>query len=410
MASVQVSLALDLGTTTLAGALLASDGSVLCRGKLLNPQAEYGSDVIRRLEAAGQGKESALRHLILQGIEALATQLCEEARLPLSAVCRGAAAANSAITHLLLGLDGTRLLLPPHRPAESFGRWVEGWAPEFALDFPLFLFPLVSGYVGGDLVAFLFSRTEDEAPTLYIDVGTNAEMALCFEDRWLTTSVAAGPAFEGAEIRCGMSASPGAVTRVEVEGDRLRVETIGHAPARGLCGSGLVSAIAAGLDAGLIDAGGQILSPLEVETNLARYLVETPDGRAIRLFRDASCEVLLDQRDLRQFQLAKAAVHGGVLCLLEKAGLSPGDPGALVMTGAFGFSLSVSALKRVAMVPEIMVDKALFVPEGALSGVCRFLLDPEGESALHGLFDRLKPYPLSGTPAFERAFLGAMGF
>ncbi len=405
-----VQLALDLGTTTLAGALIDEKGDVLARGKLRNPQGSLGSDVIRRLEAAGDGQGPELQRLIVEGIDLLVSQLCLDANLPPSAISRGAAAANSAVTHLLLGLEGKRLLFPPHRPQDCCGRFVSFGSLGGRIDFPLYIFPLISGFVGGDLVAFLFSRSSDSGCSLYIDVGTNAEMALCARGQWWTTSVAAGPAFEGGEIRCGMSASKGAIDRVRATPQGFELHSIGEGAPSGLCGSGLIEAISASLEAGLIDVGGQILSPLAIETNLSRLIVETPDERAIRLYLDAKHDILLGQRDLRQFQLAKAAVHAGVLCLLEKAGLEISSVDRLVMTGAFGFSLSLPALKRVAMVPESMLDRVLFVPDGALDGVSRFLVEAQGESLLQELSARLKPYPLSGTPAFEKAFLGTMGF
>ena len=142
---------------------------------------------------------------------------------------------------------------------------------------PLYLFPLVSGYVGGDLVAFLFACPPSKATTLYIDIGTNGEMALYEDGRWWVTSVPAGPAFEGGEIACGMAAVSGAVNRVRVEDDALRLATIGNRPPLGICGSGLVETIAAALDGGLIDRNGTIVAPDTVTTNLARYIVD--DGK-----------------------------------------------------------------------------------------------------------------------------------
>jgi len=258
------------------------------------------------------------------------------------------------------------------------------------LPVPLYLFPLISGYVGGDLVAFLFSQQPHEPGTFWLDVGTNGEMAVFNGQEWWTTSVAAGPAFEGGQILCGMAVQPGAVERVRLRGDSLQLEVIGGMLPQGLCGSGLTEAIAAGLEGGLIDSRGKIVDPMEVTTNLS--------------------QILLTQQDVRNFQLAKGAVKAGAECLLEKAGLKTVQIQMAVVTGAFGFSLAPAGLQRVAMLPENMVNKVRFVPGGALEGVCRFLCDPKGFVRVQALADTLRSYPLSGTPAFEKAFLRALDF
>jgi uncharacterized 2Fe-2S/4Fe-4S cluster protein (DUF4445 family) len=184
----------------------------------------------------------------------------------------------------------------------------------------------------------------------------------------------------------------------------------GGGPPRGLAGSGLVEAVAVALEAGLLDASGRIVAPDEVSTNLVRHIVETPAGRTLRLYRDAACELLLTQQDIRSLQLAKGAVRAGAECLLQRSGLEAGRLDEVVVTGAFGFSLVPAVLKRVAMLPANMVDKVRFVPGGALEGVCRLLCDPEGPARVQALADSLQAYPLSGTPAFEKAFLRGLDF
>jgi uncharacterized 2Fe-2S/4Fe-4S cluster protein (DUF4445 family) len=147
-----------------------------------------------------------------------------------------------------------------------------------------------------------------------------------------------------------------------------------------------------------------------VSTNLARYIVEGPDGRFLRLYRDAAVDLILSQQDIRAFQLAKGALRAGIDCLLAKTGLFAEEIDRVVMTGAFGFSLNPETLKRVAMLPENMVDRLIFVEAGVLAGCSRLLLDPRGAERVRTLTDALRPYPLSGTPAFERAFLHALDF
>ncbi len=410
MTRTELRLALDLGTTTLAGRLFAADGTVLAERRLANPQRQLGSDVIRRLEAALAGEGERLQQLLVGGIEALVADLLAESGCRRADLGAAAAAANPAICHLLRRLPVEPILYPPHRPRHPEAALLSPAELSLDLPVPLFLFPQVSGYVGGDLVAFLFGCPAPLVTTLYVDVGTNGEMALFSGGRWWVTSVPAGPAFEGGEIASGMAALPGAVCRVRLDGDWLRLETIGGQPPIGVCGSGLVEVVAAALEGGLIDRHGTIADPDAVDTNLARYAAEAAGGRALRLYRDAATDLLVTQQDLRSFQLAKGAVRAGVECLLQRAGVAVGQVEDVVMTGAFGFSLAPEALKRVAMLPGNMVDKVRFVPAGALEGVSRYLREPQAAGRLESLVGALTPYPLSGTPAFEKAFLHAIDF
>ena len=320
-----------------------------------------------------------------------------------------AAAANPAVSLLLQRLPVDAVLFPPYRPSQRSGVQLDAASLGLTLPVPLYLFPLVSGYVGGDLVAFLYGQ--DAVPgRLSLDIGTNGEIAWFDGGNCWVTSVAAGPAFKGGEISCGIDFGPGAVTAVRVQGETLKLNVAGGAPPRGLCGSGLVSAIAAARGAGLIDPSGTLVDPLTVGTNLARYLVAGPEGRRLRLYRDAGGELFLSQQDIRSFQLAKGALHAGVAVLLQRAAAGGDQVREVVVTGAFGLSLAPEDLKKVALLPPNMVDKVRFVPAGALAGVGRMLLETDGVDRVEALAAKLTPYPLSGTPAFQHAFLKALDF
>jgi uncharacterized 2Fe-2S/4Fe-4S cluster protein (DUF4445 family) len=409
-------LALDLGTTTLAGRLLACDGAVLAEATLPNPQRVMGADILRRLEASLQGEGSKLQRLLVDGCNALLVELLRKSGLGRTGLTAAAAAGNTAISHLLCNFPVNAILFPPHRPHERHGEYLDPAFLGLDLPVPLYLFPAISGYVGGDTVAFLygckdlsFPRLMSHAPRLFIDLGTNAEIALFDGQDWWVTSAAAGPAFEGGNIACGMAAQPGAVYGAQIEGEMLRLQVIGDGRPQGICGSGLLAVVAAALEGGLIDHSGRIVAPAEVPTNLARYIVDTSDGRLLRLYRDATIELLLSQDDIRQFQLAKGAVHAAVLCLLQRSGLAAEEIAEAVITGALGFAMAPEVLKKVALLPPAMVDKAHFLPGGALAGIGRFLR--EKDAAIVRQFSAaLKPFPLSGTPRFEEAFIDSINF
>jgi uncharacterized 2Fe-2S/4Fe-4S cluster protein (DUF4445 family) len=202
----------------------------------------------------------------------------------------------------------------------------------------------------------------------------------------------------------------GAVTDIHLEGDRLELTVAGGGQPLGLCGSGLAALIAAARLGGLIETSGRILSPDDVETNLRSYLVEKDGAMGICFYRDASGELLLTQEDLRSLQLAKAAVHAGVRVLLEKTGIPVGAVKRVMLAGALGTSLSPDALKRVALLPEPMLDKTSFMANAVLAGLQVYLVGKDRQQRLDGLVAKLQPFPLSGTPAFEKYFLACAGF
>lgn len=419
-------LALDMGTTTLAGQLVDHTGRSRARASMFNPQQEFGRDIISRLEHGLEPHGSKqLRDTLMRGVTELISLLCREAAVEASMISRAVAAGNSGISVLAHGGDGATLLRPPYRPHSCAG--VDLDVAE--LKVPLYLFPLVGGYIGGDLLAVLYAIKNPVPGSLIIDVGTNAEMALFDGARWLTTSVAAGPAFEGGNISCGMPAQPGAVRGVEVENERFCLEIIpsrdkstGCVSPLGLCGSAVVEALAAALDHGLVGCDGTIADPDSVDTNLARYIgissarmgatqANTEEGQAyVRVYRDARVDLRLMQEDIRQFQLAKGAVYAGAECLMQRAGLESVQLQRVYITGALGSSMRPQTLNAIALLPEYMIEKVEFIRDGVLQGLVGFLLSKEGDKEIETLRERISLYPLSGTPAFEKAFVSSLNF
>ncbi len=401
-------LGLDLGTTGLVGRLWSADGQVLVEAATANPQQQFGADVILRMEAAQNGAGDRLQKLLVEGINRLIGQLLQQSGVAEEQIMAAAAAANPAISHFFAGHSVERILFPPHRPTFRAGEQFDCAALGINLSVPVFLLPLVSGYVGGDLLALLLGAPPITGPTLYVDLGTNAELALWDGQNWLVTSVAAGPAFEAGNLSFGMQHSLGAVSDVEVENDRLVLTVVGGGAPGGICGSGVFAAISSAVHTGLIATDGRIRSADEVASNLSRYLITTGDECCLQLYRDARCSLQITQTDLRAFQLAKGAVRAGIDCLLQRSGLNAGEVVATNITGALGSSLPIKALKGVAMLPEIMLEKARFLPAAVLDGL---LVSLQSESEVSSrLAAALKAYPLSGTPAFEQAFMASLDF
>lgn len=403
-------LGFDLGTTSLIGRLWTEDGQVVADASLANPQQEYGADVIARMEAALGGQAAELQRLLVDGINLLVADLLVQVDAGAEQISAAAAAANPAISLLLAGQSVERVLRPPYRPDYLAGKLLESQPLGVNLQVPLYLLPLVSGYVGGDLLAVLLGSQPDTRPTLYVDLGTNAELALWDGEGWLVSSVAAGPAFEAGNLSCGMRYGFGAVTEIGIVRDRFTFTVAGGGMPKGICGSGLFSLLSCALQAGLITADGRIRSANEIDSNLARYLVADGEAYALQIYRDARTCLRLTQDDVRAFQLAKGAVLAGVNCLLERKGIGDDQLASVRIAGALGGALPTSALKGVAMLPEIVLEKCRFLPGVVLTGLLTVLQHQEGRESAKKLASRLNPYPLSGTPAFEKAFIASLDF
>ncbi len=409
-------ITIDLGTTTLAGRLLGADGEVLAEKQIANPQRERGADILLRLQQAHDGDGAGLQALLVDGLRSLIEELLDRSDCTSDDISSVVAAGNPGMSCLLRNLPVSSLLFPPHKPPYKELCHIPVNEIDFGLSVPLQIFPLISGFVGGDLVACLLALEdvppgEDVQPgTLLIDIGTNAELALWDGSCWWVTSAAAGPAFEGGNIGTGMIMADGAVTNVTLFEDRLQLTVAGGGQPQGLCGSGLAALVAVARLGGLIDVTGRILSADEVETNLGQYLVERGGSWAICFHRSASGELLLTQEDLRNFQLAKGAVRAGTQVLLERGGFAQEDVPKVLVTGALGTALPVEILKRVALLPEPMLDKTSFIANGVLTGLQAYLRAADGQQRLAELTNRLQSFPLSGTPAFERLFLAALEF
>ena len=427
--SEHLAIAFDIGTTTLAASLVDSrTGERLGRAGALNPQREFGADVISRLQAACESPEilQKMTMMVNAELQRLAMDL-------LGAACAGPAqlhyvamAGNPAMEHLLLGLPVRTLAYPPFRPLFTSGKMINcselGWGTATEA----FIFPLPGGFVGGDLVAFLFGIYPGGSPhaqrnasqcasapppaTLFLDLGTNAEIALESGGRIFATSAAAGPALEGGNLACGMAALPGAISRVKITGGKVITSTIGNSLPVGICGSGVIEAVAELLKAGVIDASGRLRAPQEIATNLANRVREVDGGWAFVLHQDARCRIFLSQQDIREVQLAKSALRAGMEILFQRAGITADDVREVVLTGSFGVELSVEALKRIGIFTGKMVHMTGFIREGVLAGAEMFLCSRQGPADVDRLAQLIRVVPLSGTPAFEKLFFEQMNF
>jgi uncharacterized 2Fe-2S/4Fe-4S cluster protein (DUF4445 family) len=421
MSSKRLAIAVDIGTTTIAASLVdRNSGERQAFLGARNPQAPFGADVVARLQAACASPDNlaSLREILNRALEELAEQLLHIAGVAPEELDGIALAGNPAMEHFLLGLPVNSLAYPPFRPLFREGKRLRSSTLGWKLDLDAYLFPLPGGFVGGDLVAFLVGCRAGETPpspllapdTLFLDLGTNGEMALFSGAKIIATSAAAGPAFEGGNLACGLPALPGAIEKVAITGGRLSLATIGGRTPCGICGSGVIDTLSELLREGMIDASGRLLPPEEIASSLGNRIAEINGSLSFILYRDAARTVFLSQDDIRQVQLAKAAIRAGMEILFQRAGIAGDDVKKVILTGSFGAVLSAEKLKNVGIFPENMVKVASFIREGALAGVERALSTAKGFAATDNFARQIRVIPLSGTPAFERNFLEQMNF
>jgi uncharacterized 2Fe-2S/4Fe-4S cluster protein (DUF4445 family) len=423
-------LAFDLGTTTVVATLLdLTTGTPVAVESTLNKQQPFGADVIARISATmlDPAARDKLRRLAQETLAELSTAACGAGGVARDEVYEVALAGNATMVHLVLGIDpeplgvapfimSTRLL--PEVRARDLG--VPAHPGARAVVFPAF-----GAYVGGDITAGLLASGMDRDPRvrLFIDIGTNCEIVLGGRDWLLATAAPAGPAFEGASIRCGMRAADGAIEAVAIteDGD-LKLTVIGeHAmEPKGLCGSGLVDAVAALADAGLIDASGRFV-PTEAVSNsaLADRLTMIGKERVFVLHwsaagdpghRDPATSVYLSQRDVRELQFAKAAIATGWRILLEEAGLEAADIKQVLLAGSFGSYLSARSAIRIGLVPDVGPRRIVAAGNVAGEGAKMALLSIRDRAAALALLGEVKYVELSDRPDFNDRFIDQLGF
>ncbi|HEY5518878.1 MAG TPA: ASKHA domain-containing protein [Cellulomonas sp.] len=399
--------AVDLGTTTIAVRLHdLSDGRVLGEIADLNPQAAWGHDVLSRVSRALEGDARALRDVVTHAIEDLVLELTNAPRAASGTLREVVVVGNPAMIRLFAGEDVSMLGDGASPGVDRPTRVTSAWAADLHRlgDVRVVVGPEVSAFIGADTVAALLATALDtrDDDTLLIDLGTNGEVVLASAGKLYAASAAAGPAFEAYGLSSGMRAEPGAIEAVWLDDDILGVRTIGDESPRGLCGSGLVDLLAVLLATGALDATGR----LQPEGPLAARVVETAAGRAFEVASD----VLLTQQDIRQAQLAKAAVQAAIETVLDVAGRPPSGVAEVLIAGGFGSHLRPTSLAAVGVVPFEWTGRVTLAGNSALAGASAMLLSSDARNDADLLAARVRTVLLAGRPDFRERFVAALGF
>jgi uncharacterized 2Fe-2S/4Fe-4S cluster protein (DUF4445 family) len=415
-------VAIDIGTTTVVCYLVdLAQARQIGVTAFANPQMAFGADVVSRIVYAHQGREqlAEVQSRLVRAIEEHLVELCSRHSVPLDTVSNLTAVGNLTMMHLFRGVDPWPLGVAPYHPVFTETPPVAGGGLGFQRlgHARVRLLPGVGGQIGSDAVAGLLALglAVWRKPSLFIDLGTNGEIALLSRRMALGCSCAAGPAFEGVHISSGMAAVGGAVERVEEEDGRLRLDTIDGAPPLGLCGSGLADAVTVLLQRGLLLPSGRLLGPgqvpADVPSDLRARVREAGGQRRFVLHEDESEKpILLTQADIRQVQLAKAAIRTGAESLLEEAGIEPESIERVFVGGAFGSSMRPESLLALGMLPEALGGRIHPVGNVAGMGAKLALIFPERLRAARRLARRIRHVSLADRPDFSEFFASYLGF
>lgn len=373
-------VAVDLGTTTLAAALVdPASGTVLKTASCINHQRRWGANVISRIEAANGGAGPLLMRAVRKDIRTLAENLGVSFG-ETTCIISG----NTTMQHLLQGLSCETLGVAPYTPVDLSLRQ-EG---------NLLLLPGISTFVGADIVSGILACGMDTASDicLLVDLGTNGEMAIGNKDGILAASTAAGPAFEGGNIRCGMAAVPGAVDTVSIENGTVQYTAIGNKKAAGLCGTGVLEITCELLRNGIIDETGLLEDPW--------FENGFPIGE----------EVVFTQKDIREVQLAKAAVRAGIETLLLRSGFSYNDISHFYIAGGFGKKINAQKAAAIGLFPAELLPKAEPVGNSSLAGAVRYACDPSLAERFRHIAHFAKEISLADDSFFSETYIEQMEF
>ena len=386
-------VAIDVGTTTLAARLYNRWGDLLAETSRLNPQSAWGADVISRMEAAMAGNGGKIARITRRALDGMLTELAEAASVETADIDAVVITGNTVMLHLLTETNVEPLTHAPFAAERLFGEVLTAKQLGLtALDpaAPVYLPPCIAAFIGADTVTATLASDLREIPetALLCDIGTNGEMVLWHEGTLYACSTAAGPAFEGAGISMGMGGKTGAIDRVWVQDGALQAHVIGEAAPIGLCGSGLVDAVAALLDTEILDETG--------------YLEDDP-----AVIADP---VEVTQEDIRAVQLAKSAIHAGMRTLIHTAGLTPDDVATLYIAGGFGSYLNVNSAGKIGLLPEELTNRVTVLGNAALTGAAMLLLCDDLRPACERLARRTKVVELAANPVFVSEYMERMMF
>jgi uncharacterized 2Fe-2S/4Fe-4S cluster protein (DUF4445 family) len=411
-------VAVDIGTTTVVARLISmQSGRSLATEAALNPQTRYGDDVVSRIAYADtEVKLAELQKVIIDCINDLIDRLCNKAAIEGKQIFEVCAVGNTTMNHIFLKMPVKQLGQAPYKAYSLDAK--DTAADESALRINpagnVHTVENIAGFVGSDTIAVVLATDIDSADrmSLVVDIGTNGEIVLGITEKLYAASCAAGPALEGARISCGSRAVEGAIEAVVVNEDDIVPDVIGNSRPHSICGSGLIDAVAVLLNLGIIDATGRFAEPASLEGTLSPALfsriIEQDSQPAFVL--DDSQKVILTQADIRQVQLAKAAIRAGIILLERKLGIDDSHIEQVFLAGAFGNYIRAESALRLKMLPDVPTERIRFVGNAASSGAQMILLSEQCREKAKELAQKIEYVEIAHQPDFQDVFVESMAF
>ena len=392
-AFLKYGVAIDIGTTTLAARLYDTKGALLSESSRLNPQQAWGADVISRIEAALGGKGKDLAYSIRKALDEMLYELAQKVNIAPESIDGVVITGNTVMLSLLAEESVEPFSHAPFDAKRLFGETMTAEQLKLSSlvpDAKIYLPPCISAFVGADTACAILATelTKQTAPTMLADIGTNGEMALWNNGKLTVCSTAAGPAFEGVGISMGMRGAIGAIDKVTLQDGKLQVHVIGETEPKGICGSGLVDAIACMLDQEILDESG--------------FLEDEPF--------EIKAPVTLTQKDIRMLQLAKSAICAGLLTLMEDEGLKPEQVARLYIAGGFGSYLNAQSAARIGLLPNELAQNAKAVGNAALAGASMLLLDQTSRDFVAAFVQNTALLELATNAVFLEEYTNRMLF
>ncbi len=414
-------IAIDIGTTSVVAKLInMTDGQCLATEASLNPQSKYGDDVISRI-AYAHNKEHLfeLHKVITDCINDLTVKLCNKTGIDSNLIFEICAVGNTTMNHIFLELPVTQLGQSPYKAFSVEAHDLPAQKLHITMNPAgnIHTIENIAGFVGSDTTAVALAVDIDstEEMTLVVDIGTNGELVLGTKDKLYAASCAAGPALEGARITCGSRATDGAIEAVVINEGDIDLDVIGNYPALSICGSGLIDAVAVMLDLGIIDSTGRFVEPSKLEGKVSQAIlsrISEQDGEpAFVLFdNDNGYEVFLKQKDIRETQLAKAAIRAGIKLLQKRIGLEDADIQHVLLAGAFGNYIRKESALRIGMLPDVPLERIVFVGNAASSGARMALVSQQYRDKSRELAKKIEYIEIAHEPDFQDVFADSLLF
>ena len=411
-------VAVDIGTTTVVARLInMADGHYLATEAALNPQTKYGDDVVSRIAyAETDDKLGELQKAIVDCVNDLIGQLCIQAKIESNRIFEVCAVGNTTMNHIFLKLPVKQLGQAPYKAYSLDAKDTAADESDLQINPAgnIHTVENIAGFVGSDTTAVALATGIDEAEkmTLAVDIGTNGELVMGTAEKLYAASCAAGPALEGARISCGSRAVEGAIEAVVVNEDDIDFDVIGNRAAHSICGSGLIDAVAVLLNLGILDATGRFAEAASLKGKLSPALLSriiVKDNQPAFALDDSQ-KVVLTQADIRQVQLAKAAIRAGIILLERKLGIADSDIERIFLAGAFGNYIRAESALRLKLLPDVPTERIRVVGNAAGSGAQMILLSRQCREKARQLARKIEYVEIAHQSEFQDVFTDCMAF